>query len=181
MGGIVEGGFDAARRGRRGALRHAAPRASDDGARRGPFLHPGKAAETDAGWLGELHPALLEGEWGVFELDRRDPDGAGAGPHPLRRRDHVPGANQDVAVVVDDEVEAQALVDTVLEAGAPELRRAQVFDVYRGEQVGEGRKSVALHLAFQAPDRTLSDEDAAAVRERVVAALAERFSAELRG
>jgi len=91
-----------------------------------------------------------------------------------------PALNQDVAVVVDDDVEAQALVDAVLEAGAPELRRAQVFDVYRGEQVGDGRKSVALHLSFQAPDRTLSDADAAAVRERVVAALAERFQAELR-
>ena len=46
-----------------------------------------------------------------------------------------------------------------------------MFDVYRGEQVGEGRKSVAIHLSFQAPDRTLSDDDAAVVRERVVAAL----------
>ena len=92
-----------------------------------------------------------------------------------------PPLNQDVAVVVDDEVEAQALVDAVLAAGAPELREAQVFDVFRGEQVGAGRKSVALHLAFQAPDRTLSDEDAAAVRGRVVAALAVQFRAELRG
>ena len=55
-----------------------------------------------------------------------------------------------------------------------------MFDVYRGDQVGEGRKSVALHLSLQAPDRTLSDEDAAVVRERIVAALAERFGGELR-
>ncbi len=55
-----------------------------------------------------------------------------------------------------------------------------MFDVYRGEQVGDGRKSVALHLAFQAPDRTLADEDAAVLRDRIVEVLAERFDAELR-
>ena len=64
---------------------------------------------------------------------------------------------------------------------APELREVRVFDVYRGEQVGEGRKSVAIHVAFQSPERTLSDEDAAVVRERIVAALARAFGAELRG
>ena len=66
-------------------------------------------------------------------------------------------------------------------AGGRELREARVFDVYRGAQVGEDRKSVALHLAFQAPDRTLTDDEAAALRERIVAVLAERFGAELRG
>ena len=82
-----------------------------------------------------------------------------------------PPLRQDIAVVVPEEVEAAALVDVALEAGAPELREARVFDVYRGDQVGEGRKSVAIHLSLQAPDRTLSDDDAAVVRERIVAAL----------
>jgi phenylalanyl-tRNA synthetase beta chain len=92
-----------------------------------------------------------------------------------------PPLRQDIAVVVADEVEAAALVDTALEAGAPELREARIFDVYRGDQVGAGRKSVAIHLSLQAPDRTLSDDDAAVVRGRVVGALVERFGAELRG
>jgi phenylalanyl-tRNA synthetase beta chain len=60
------------------------------------------------------------------------------------------------------------------------LRDARVFDVYRGEQVGEGRKSVAIHLSFQSPERTLTDEDAAELRERIVGVLADRFGAELR-
>jgi phenylalanyl-tRNA synthetase beta chain len=55
-----------------------------------------------------------------------------------------------------------------------------VFDVYHGEQVGEGRKSVAIHLAFQSPERTLTDEEAAELRGAIVAALEERFGAELR-
>ena len=92
-----------------------------------------------------------------------------------------PPLRQDIAVVVAEEVEAAALVDLILENGAPELREAVVFDVYHGDQVGEGRKSVAIHLSLQVPDRTLSDDDAAIVRDRVVAALAERFDAELRG
>jgi len=68
----------------------------------------------------------------------------------------------------------------VREAGGAELLRADVFDVYRGEQVGPGRASLALRLEFRAPDRTLTDEEAAAIRERIVAALAERLGGELR-
>jgi phenylalanyl-tRNA synthetase beta chain len=55
-----------------------------------------------------------------------------------------------------------------------------VFDVYRGDQVGVGRKSVAIHLAFQSPERTLTEEEATAARDTIVAALEERFGAELR-
>jgi phenylalanyl-tRNA synthetase beta chain len=55
-----------------------------------------------------------------------------------------------------------------------------VFDVYRGEQVGPGRKSVAIALTFQSPERTMTDEDAAELRERIVAAVAGRFGGELR-
>ena len=60
------------------------------------------------------------------------------------------------------------------------MREARVFDVYRGGQIPEGRKSVAVAVSFQAPDRTLSDDEAAGMRERIVAALRERFDAELR-
>ena len=101
-----------------------------------PFLHPGKAARSEAGWFGELHPALLEGSWGVFELDLVDL----TAPIPERiLYDDVitfPPLRQDIAVVVPEEVEAAALVDAVLEAGAPELREARVFDVYRGRPGG---------------------------------------------
>jgi phenylalanyl-tRNA synthetase beta chain len=56
----------------------------------------------------------------------------------------------------------------------------RAFDVYRGGQVGEGRKSIAFAVSFQSSERTLSDEDAAALREKIVDALAKRFGAELR-
>jgi len=180
VGGIAAGGFPAAR-GAVEVIYDALHLELRPGRTTLPFLHPGKAAATSAGWLGELHPALLDGAWGVFELDLTEL----AAPIPERiLYDDVitfPPLRQDIAVVVTEEVEAATLVDVALVAGAPELREARVFDVYRGDQVGEGRKSVAIHLSLQVPDRTLSDDDAAVVRERVVAALAERFDAELRG
>ena len=91
-----------------------------------------------------------------------------------------PAVRQDVAVVVDEDVEAGTIVAVAREAGGAELREARVFDVYHGDQVSEGRKSVAVHLVFQAPDRTLTDEDADAARARIVTALRERLGAEPR-
>jgi len=179
LGGIAQGGFDAARAAVE-AIYEAFHLPLEVERTTAPHLHPGMAAGTDAGWLGELHPTLLEGSWGVFELD------VARLMAPLPERilyDDVityPAARQDIAVVVPEDVEAGAILAAAHEAGGGELREARVFDVYRGAQVGEGRKSVALHLAFQAPDRTLTDEEAAALRERIVAALAEGFGAELR-
>jgi phenylalanyl-tRNA synthetase beta chain len=179
VGGIVAGGFAAAR-GAVEALYAALHLDLRPTRTTSPFLHPGKAAATQAGFVGELHPALLEGTWGIFELDLVELT------EPIPERilyDDVitfPPLRQDIAVVVADEVESAALVDVVLEAGAPELREAHVFDVYHGDQVGEGRKSVAIHLSLQAQDRTLSDEEARVVRDRVVAAVGKQFNAELR-
>ncbi len=145
-----------------------------------PLLHPGKAATTQAGWLGELHPSLLEGIWGVFELDLATLF-AGV-PERIVYEDVItyPAVLQDIAVTVDEDVEVGSLVDAAREAAGTLLREARVFDVYRGDQVGAGRKSVAIHFAFQSPERTLTEEEATTARERIVAALAERFSAELR-
>ena len=91
-----------------------------------------------------------------------------------------PATLQDIAVAVDEDVEVGALVDAAHEAAGDLLREARVFDVYRGEQVGEGRKSVAIHLVFQSPERTLTEEEASAVRDEIVEALGEGFDADLR-
>jgi len=144
------------------------------------LLHPGKSATTEAGWLGELHPILLEGVWGAFELDLAtlfEPV-----PERIVYEDVLtfPAVLQDIAVAVDEHVEVGALVDAAREAAGELLREARVFDVYRGEQVGAGRKSVAIHLSFQSPERTLTDEEAAEARARIVDALAAQFDAELR-
>ena len=145
-----------------------------------PLLHPGKSAITDAGILGELHPRELDGEWGVFELDLRSLFDAAGGPVIYHDVITYPAIRQDIAVSVPEETAAGDLVSAAREAAGPELREIRVFDVYRGEQVGAGRKSVAFSVAFQAPSRTLTEEDATRLRDAIVNALGERFGAELR-
>jgi phenylalanyl-tRNA synthetase beta chain len=87
---------------------------------------------------------------------------------------------QDLAFSVSEEVAAGDLVAAAHEAAGPELREMRAFDLYRGDQVGAGRKSIAFSVSFQSGERTLSDEDAAALRQKIVAALSDRFGAELR-
>jgi phenylalanyl-tRNA synthetase beta chain len=142
-----------------------------------PLLHPGQTATTTGGILGGLRPGLLEGEWSAFELDL-----AALEPSTGWTYEDVityPPLKQDLAFAVPDDVLATDLVDAAREA-VPELRSMEPFDVYRGEQVGEGRKSIAFRVEFRSPERTLTDEEAGGLREKIVAALGERFGAELR-
>jgi phenylalanyl-tRNA synthetase beta chain len=149
-------------------------RAEDD------LLHPGKSAATASGILGELHPAVLDGVWGAFELDLTKL--LEEVPEEVRYTDVVsfPAVRQDLAFAVPEEVSAAELVAAAREAAGRELREMRPFDVYRGEQVGAGRKSIAFAVSFQSAERTLTDEDAAALRDGIVQALRERFGAELR-
>jgi phenylalanyl-tRNA synthetase beta chain len=144
------------------------------------LLHPGKSAATEAGVVGELHPAVLDGVWGAFELDIGKL--LEVAREEVRYTDVVsfPAVRQDLAFTVAEDVPAAALVAAAREAAGEELREMRPFDVYHGEQVGEGRKSIAFAVSFQSPDRTLTDEDAAELRRRIVTALAEAFGAELR-
>jgi phenylalanyl-tRNA synthetase beta chain len=134
------------------------------------FLHPGRAASivaadrTELGWLGELHPLVLR-EW---ELD-----GPVAGfelnvdtllelaPHAPTYSDvtSFPAVLQDIAVIVPEDVPAARLAEVVRAGGGELLASLRLFDLYHGEQVGEGNKSLALRLEFRAPDRTLTDEE----------------------
>ena len=179
VGGIAEGGYEAARAAVE-AVHDAFHVPLEPHRAVRSFLHPGKAAAVPSGWLGELHPMLLEGSWGVFELDVDTL--VAPVPERILYEDVItyPANRQDIAVVVDDDVEAGALVATALGACGTVLREARVFDVYHGDQVGAGRKSVAVHLVFRSPERTIGDDEANALRERVVAALADRHGAELR-
>jgi phenylalanyl-tRNA synthetase beta chain len=145
-----------------------------------PFLHPGKAAKTGEGWLGELHPTVLEGTWSAFELDLDALAARVPTAVMFREISPYPAVRQDLAFVVDDAVPSAALLQLMREAGQPELTTAEIFDEYRGGQIAEGRKSLAFRVAFGSPERTLTDEEAAEVRGRIVDALARDFGAELR-
>lgn len=139
------------------------------------------AGGEEGGVVTLLPEALIEGGWGWFEIDL--PTLFAAVPERSIYEDVVtfPSVKNDLALVVDEGVAAGDLLAAVREAGGPELGEAQVFDVYRGDQVAAGKKSVAISLSFRSPERTLADEDAAVHRARIVKALGERFGATLRG
>jgi phenylalanyl-tRNA synthetase beta chain len=148
-----------------------------------PFLHPGRAAAVslggrEAAWIGEIHPAVLA-DWDLeqaaaFELGMASLIAAASSGHE-QYEDLIsyPAVVQDIAVVVPEEVAAEQVRQRVTGSGGDLLRAAEVFDLYRGEQVGEGRKSLALRLEFRAPDRTLTDEEVAERRDAIRAGLEE--------
>jgi len=82
--------------------------------------------------------------------------------------------------VVDDDVLAAEVEAAVTEGGGDLLERVTLFDVYRGEQVGEGKKSLALRLDFRAPDRTLTDEEVATRRRKIGSALTSQLQGRVR-
>ncbi len=156
-----------------------------------PFLHPGRRATVSVagravGWLGEVHP-LVAAEWEIdqtvtvaaFEVDLDAlPE---AQPPVYRRLSSFPAVREDLAVVVGEEVAAEQVIEVVRRAGGELLEDVEVFDVYRNpERVGEGKVSLALRLSFRAVDRTLTDEEVAAQRERILTALGEELSGRLR-
>ena len=159
-----------------------------------PFLHPGRAGRAfvadgsgmvEVGWIGELHP-LVAREWDVdggaaFELDvdlvAELTDGV------LGTYEDVtsfPAVLQDLAVVTPSEVSAATVEATVAAAGGELLASTGVFDVYDGEQVGEGKRSLALRLEFRAADRTLTEDEVVERRKAIEAALAE-IGGQIRG
>ncbi|AXK32179.1 phenylalanine--tRNA ligase subunit beta [Streptomyces armeniacus] len=156
----------------------------------GPW-HPGRCArlsvgERHVGHAGELHPGVLKslglpGRTCAMELDLDAVEEAAGGAVEAPYVSTYPVATRDVALIVDDGVPA-ADVETALRDGAGELLESvRLFDVFTGEQVGGGRKSLAYALRFRAPDRTLTADEASAARDTAVAAAVERTGAALRG
>ena len=144
-----------------------------------PFVHPGRSALVrtadgrELGWIGELHPLVLrewdlEGPAAAFELDLDALVALTAGALEVYSDvTSFPAVLQDIAVVVPEEVPASRVEEAVRAGGADLLGALSVFDLYRGAQVGEGNKSLALRLEFRAPDRTLTDEEVAERRTAI--------------
>jgi phenylalanyl-tRNA synthetase beta chain len=146
-----------------------------------PFLHPGKAARTAQGWLGELHPGVTRGIWSAFELDLDALVAVAPQVVAFAEVSPYPEVRQDLAFVVAEEVPAADILAAIREAAGELLRELEVFDAYEDPHtIGEGKRSLAFRLAFGSPERTLTDEDVAPVRASIVDALATRFDAVLR-
>ena len=154
------------------------------------FIADEQGAERLAGHAGELHPRVVEafrlpGRTCAAEVDLSVIEAAAAALRPVEAPviSPYPVATQDVALVVAASVPA-AEVQAALAAGAGDgglLEEVALFDVYTGEQAGEGNKSLAYTLRFRAPDRTLTDEEVTAARDAAVAEAGRRTGAVLRG
>jgi phenylalanyl-tRNA synthetase beta chain len=154
--------------------------------------HPGRCAEVlvgkgpdeeVVGYAGQLHPAVIErsglpkGTCAV-ELNLDAMPVVEALPAP--RVSPFPAVFQDVSLVVDARVAAQAVADAIRDGGGELLEDVRLFDVYAGAQVGEDRKSLTFALRFRAADRTLTEDEASAARDTAVRCAAERVGAALR-
>jgi phenylalanyl-tRNA synthetase beta chain len=158
---------------------------------RHPALHPGRCAQVSiedsvVGMMGELHPQVRK----AFDLPAQpvcalefDLDkllDAWQPTHSMVAISSHPSAYEDLAVVVGENVPAVRVDNLITQTGAPLVRSVVLFDVYRGEQVGPGKKSLAYRLTYQADDRTLTDREVAKLRAKIVRRLERELNAELR-
>ncbi|OOE86210.1 phenylalanine--tRNA ligase subunit beta [Salinivibrio siamensis] len=153
-----------------------------------PAMHPGQTAAIEfdgkvVGHIGTLHPELerefgLNGRTVVFELEwqaideRFIPEAAGLSKFPANRR--------DIAVIADQSLASGDVVDACLQSGNPLLKDAQLFDLYTGKGVEEGKKSLAIALTLQSDARTLEEADISDAVSGVVSHLSEKLGVTLR-
>lgn len=153
--------------------------------------HPGKCARVlsegeELGVFGELHPLVkqnfdlgvapvLAGELWLNEVITRIPGWFDTNPVPSH-----PPVLEDLAVIVDEDTPADRVQETILQGGGKLLQHIRLFDVFRGKQLGAGKKSLAYSLTYQAPDRTLTDKDATQIRQRIIRRLEQELGAKIR-
>jgi len=155
-----------------------------------PSFHPGKCASLSAGGramgvLGELHPVVAQRFGFAQPVLAADLDLQALldGIPPRFTVTAIPGVPpvlEDVALIVAEEVPAGRVMDVMHTAGGPLLREVRLFDVYRGAQAGEGKKSLAFSLTYQAEDRTLTDGEVAQLRLGIIRALEQQLGARIR-
>lgn len=147
-----------------------------------PGLHPGRGARllgagTELGLVGEVDPAVagaygVSGRVGYLQLSL-DAVAAGARrPRLARDVSRYPASDVDLALVAGDEVTAAQLAITLRQAGGELVEDVTLFDTYRGERLGAGRRSLAFRVRFRALDRTLDDSELAELRSRLIEAAA---------
>jgi len=157
-----------------------------------PSFHPGKCAEVRVrenpiGVMGELHPLVAENydfpETPVLaaDFDLRALIKAVPVLFKVSAIPTQPPILEDIALIVDEDVPAGEVEALIRQTGGRRVTNVRLFDVYRGEQIGAGKKSLAYSLTYQDPERTLTDKDAAKIRNKIVKRLERELGAQLRG
>ncbi|NNU94349.1 phenylalanine--tRNA ligase subunit beta [Geobacillus sp. NFOSA3] len=153
-------------------------------------MHPGRTADIlldgkTIGFVGQLHPVVQKEydlkETYVFELALTDLLNAEVEDIRYSPIPRFPSITRDIALVVDENVVAGELQKAIIEAGGELLKEVSIFDVYQGDRLPDGKKSIAFSLRYYDPERTLTDEEVTAVHEKVIQAVEQQFGATLRG
>ena len=155
------------------------------------WLHPGKTAEiwsgdTLVGVMGELHPAvkgnfdLLSAPVILLDIDLAKLLPLSEQNYPCHPISPYPAIYEDFAIVVDEATTAEEVLAVIKQGGGKMLAKADLFDIFRGESVGAGKKSLAYSLMYQSPEKTLTDKDATAIRNKIVKRLDQVLGAKLR-
>lgn len=156
-----------------------------------PIFHPGRCADllingVKVGSMGEVHPLVLEN----FDISKRayiseiNVDELMKHINRTTKYETVskyPMIERDIALVVDKDVESEKIEAIIAANGGKNLRQVQLFDIYTGEQIDEGKKSLAYKIGFQSFDRTLKDEEVKKAFEHILDSLNEAFGINLRG
>ncbi|MDP2977039.1 MAG: phenylalanine--tRNA ligase subunit beta, partial [Anaerolineales bacterium] len=156
-----------------------------------PTFHPGRCArlmagDREIGVFGELHPQvrqnydlpaspLLAAELDLDALLSLIPERYESWPVPA-----YPPVLEDLALVVDESLPAERVAEVIRQAGGKILADVRLFDLYRGEKIGAGKKSLAYSLTYQTPNKTLTDKDVAGIRTRILRRLEQELDATLR-
>lgn len=148
-------------------------------------LHPGQVAEINVngeiiGIVGRVHPAISKDKVFVLEINLEKLLAKKTGKMKFKEISIYPEIKKDIAIVVDKNITSDEIAKTIKANGGKLLVKSEVFDVYEGENLPEGKRSIAYSLTFGANDRTLTDEEVNPIIEKIVAGLEKTFSAELR-
>lgn len=155
------------------------------------WLQPGRSTDVIvngkvAGWLGEVHPAVLDafdaaGPVALFELDLASLLAAAVDVVAYRPVPRYPSVNRDMALVLPQDAAAEQVAQAIRKEGKAILEDVRLFDVYQGEGVPTGKRSLAFSLTYRASDRTLTDDEVQTVHDNLVAQVCKRFGGEVRG
>ncbi|UOQ46197.1 phenylalanine--tRNA ligase subunit beta [Halobacillus salinarum] len=153
-------------------------------------MHPGRTAivkigNETAGFVGQVHPTLQKDlglkDTYVFDLNMDEILKHYTKEETFQTIPRYPSVSRDIALVVAEDIPAGAIAETISEAGAPLVKDVQVFDVYQGENLPQGKKSLAFNLLYLDPNRTLKDKEVEEAHEQILAAVKKDHQAELRG
>jgi phenylalanyl-tRNA synthetase beta chain len=141
--------------------------------------------DQTVGQVGEIHPRVAEafdlpGRVAAFELRTAPLIQAAAAGAAYEEVSRFPPVHRDLAFLVDGDVPVGEVHTALVDAGGPLLDRAVLFDVFEGDPLPGGKKSLAFSVAFRAPDRTLTDQEVEELVEAMASALASELGAELR-